>query len=84
MSMLKAINNAITKVADTVADTADTATSGISIANTYVSNREIKFRLTDTQQVQLDTAITLNEIAEQLEDNANLKIQFDLVAANWK
>lgn len=75
--MWRSFFGALTAIFTKVEDTANTLGSGIDMANSYVENRRIKFQHYDKQRCAVDLAKDLEELAEELDQDENLKTQYE-------
>lgn len=77
MSMFRSIASAVTTTFNRVEDTANTVGAGIDLANGYVERRKVKFEVLDKQRVAMDLAKDLEEIAEELDQDEDLKNRYE-------
>ena len=75
--MIRSFFSAATAIFTKVEDTANTLGSGIDMANSYVENRKIKFQHYDQQRCAVDLAKDLEDLASELDDDENLKTQYE-------
>lgn len=77
MSMFRAATITITTVLNTITKAASTVDKSIDIGYNYVDKQHVRQTLLQTKQIQKDTARDLREITKELDEDVDLKRQFD-------
>lgn len=83
MSMFRSMSLFVSTTFDTATNTLGTVEKGLDIANHYVSENHKRITKTTTTAAQLSVARFNQDVADELETNANLKAQYDAVIAAW-
>lgn len=83
MSIVRSLSGFITGTLDTATDTINTVGKGLDIANHFVGENHKRITKTTTVAAQLAVARFNEDVAKELEADANLKRQFETVVAEW-